>query len=89
MPNDASSIDAEVLADPSPLLTRPEVERLVKAGRSAIYRGIKEKRFPAPIYPFPGCARWRRADVLRFIESAPNEPTTAHRKRAAKKAAAP
>lgn len=49
------------------LLTRPEVEALVKLGRSAIYAKIKDDGFPENIL-LGGRAVWRKSEVMAWVE---------------------
>ncbi|MEQ5789188.1 AlpA family phage regulatory protein [Erythrobacter sp. NFXS35] len=49
------------------LLTRPEVEALVKLGRSAIYAKIKDDGFPDNIM-LGGRAVWRKSEVMAWVE---------------------
>lgn len=49
------------------LLTRPEVEALVKLGRSSIYAKIKDDGFPENIM-LGGRAVWRKSSVMAWVE---------------------
>lgn len=37
---------------------------------STIYKGIKTGLYPAPIKLGPGTSRWRRSEILEFLERA-------------------
>ena len=49
------------------LLTRTEVERRTGLGRSAIYRAMREGRFPAPLRVGPKSVRWLLSGVEQWI----------------------
>ena len=49
------------------LLTWREVSSLTKMSRSAIYRNVKNKTFPAPIKIGPKSIRWRRDQLKEYI----------------------
>lgn len=38
-----------------------------------LYRGIKSGRFPAPIKIGPGTSRWRRSEIIAFLEKAASD----------------
>lgn len=58
---------SQSLSDGDELLTRPEVEALVKLGRSAIYTKIKTDGFPQNIL-LGGRAVWRKSEVMAWVE---------------------
>ncbi len=37
--------------------------------RSTLWAGVKSGRFPAPLYPSRGTARWRRAELEAYVSS--------------------
>lgn len=37
---------------------------------STLYKGIKTGRFPGPIKLGPGTSRWRRSEILAFLDRA-------------------
>lgn len=41
----------------------------IKAGKSTIYQGIKDGRFPRPI-KICGLTRWRRSEIEAFLDAA-------------------
>ena len=49
------------------LLTRHEVERRVGMGRSAIYRAMREGRFPEPLRVGPKSVRWPLSEIEAWI----------------------
>ena len=55
------------------LLTRPEVEALVRLRKSALYRLLRspDSGFPLPLKIGPKAIRWRRSEVLSWLESRP------------------
>ena len=53
------------------LLTRREVEAMVRLGRSAIYRLMREGRFPLPIVVGARSVRWRSGEISQYLESRP------------------
>ena len=57
--------------DTMELLTRREVEAMVRLGRSAIYRLMREGRFPLPIVVGARSVRWRSGEISQYLESRP------------------
>lgn len=53
------------------LLTRAEVERRTGIGRSALYRAMREGRFPAPLRVGPSSVRWPASEIEAWIASLP------------------
>ena len=53
------------------LLTRREVEALVKLSRTRIYILMKENRFPRPIRVGMKAVRWRSEDLESWLASRP------------------
>ena len=55
------------------LLTRPEVEELVRLKKSALYRLLQdpESDFPRPLKIGPKAIRWRRSEVADWLSSRP------------------
>ena len=53
------------------LLTRKQVESLAGIGRSLIYKLMTEGRFPRPVKISSYAVRWRKDEVLAWIESRP------------------
>ena len=49
------------------LLTRAEVERVVGLKRSALYRAMREGRFPEPLRVGPKSVRWLLSEVEQWI----------------------
>lgn len=55
--------------DDDQLLTAREVCDLLKVQRGTIYSLIKTDNFPQPIKLGPKVSRWRRGEVLHYIET--------------------
>ena len=53
------------------LLTRAEVERRCGLGRSALYRAMREGRFPEPLRIGPKSVRWLLSEVEQWIAGLP------------------
>ena len=53
------------------LVTRAEVERRVGLGRSALYRAMREGRFPEPLRVGPKSVRWLLSEVEKWIVDLP------------------
>ena len=51
------------------LLTLKEVIPLVTMKRSWILQQVKDGNFPKPVRLGPRCVRWRKREVLEWIES--------------------
>lgn len=53
------------------LLTRAQVEGLTALGRSALYRAMREQRFPEPVKVGPRSVRWLLSEVQQWIAALP------------------
>ena len=53
------------------LISRAEVEELVGIRRSALYRLMSEGSFPLPVKINQHSVRWRKNEVLDWINSRP------------------
>ncbi len=53
------------------LLPRREVEALTSMSCSMIYRAMERNEFPRPVRIGPSAVRWRRDDIMAWIESRP------------------
>ena len=53
------------------LIDRREVELLTGISRSAIYSLMRKGHFPEPLKISIQCVRWRRAEVLDWVEALP------------------
>ena len=53
------------------LMPLQEVKDLVGLSRSAIYRNMREGRFPTPIKIGGGAVRWRSDEMEQYVESRP------------------
>ena len=55
------------------LLTRPEVEGLVRLKKSALYRLLQDPAsdFPRPLKIGPKAVRWRASEVSAWLASRP------------------
>ena len=51
------------------LLTLKEVIPLVTMKRSWILQQVKDGNFPKPVRLGPRCVRWRKREILEWIES--------------------
>jgi prophage regulatory protein len=49
------------------LLRRPEVEKMTGRGRSAIYEGISNGTFPAPVKIGPRAVAWPESTIAQWI----------------------
>ena len=53
------------------MLTRVEVERRTGLGRSALYRAMREGRFPEPFRVGPASVRWSQREVEAWVAALP------------------
>ena len=53
------------------LLTRAEVERVVGLKRSALYRAMREGRFPEPLRVGPKSVRWLLSEIEKWVAGLP------------------
>ena len=62
------------------LLTRPEVEGLVRLKKSAIYRlsDDPDSDFPRPLKIGPKAIRWRRSELTAWLDSRPRSHRSAN-----------
>ena len=62
------------------LLTRPEVEGLVRLKKSAIYRLLEDpgSDFPRPLKIGSKAIRWRRSEVAAWLDSRPRSHGSAN-----------
>ena len=51
------------------VMTLPEVIKLTTLSKPTIYSYIRDGRFPRQIRIGPGRVVWRRADVMKYLES--------------------
>ena len=51
------------------LLRRPEVEQIVGAGTSTLYKMVREGRFPKPIKITAAAVRWRLSEINAWMEA--------------------
>lgn len=51
------------------LLTVTELAESVRVSTSTIWRRVADGTLPMPIYPSPGCPRWRPAEILAVREA--------------------
>ena len=61
------------------LIRRTEVERICGLSRSAIYRLMREGRFPEPIQIGPRAVRWKSTEIDAFLASRPRATGEASR----------
>jgi len=57
--------------DQEVLLTRREVERLCRLGRSTLYRKMRDGTFPVPLKVSERAVRWRDSDIRAYVDSRP------------------
>ena len=60
-----------MLTDPDVLLTRREVERLCRLGRSTLYRKMRDGTSPVPLKVSERAVRWRDSDIRAYVDSRP------------------
>ena len=53
------------------LMTRKDVEQMTGLGRSSIYKMMSEGAFPRPLKVSAYAVRWRRDEIVQWIESRP------------------
>ena len=53
------------------LLTRREVESIVKLSRASIYNLMRRDMFPVPIKIGPQAVRWKQSEIVAWLESRP------------------
>ncbi len=51
------------------LLKLPEVLARLQISKSTFWKGIKEGRFPKPVYVTDRSPRWRLGDIIRLTET--------------------
>ena len=57
--------------DQDVLLTRREVERLCRLGRSTLYKKMRDGTFPVPLKVSARAVRWRESEIRAYIDSRP------------------
>ena len=60
-----------MLTDQDVLLTRPEVERLCRLGRSTLYNKMREGTFPVPLKVSARAVRWRESEICAYVDARP------------------
>ena len=53
------------------LMRRRDVEEITGLSRSSIYRKMEEGTFPRSVRVTPGSVRWRRSEIMDWMESLP------------------
>ena len=53
------------------LLTRQQVEKILKVRRSTIYKWLRLGMLIQPIKMSSGCVRWRKSELEDWIDSRP------------------
>jgi predicted DNA-binding transcriptional regulator AlpA len=64
------------------LLTAQRSAQAVGLSTPAFWKGVKDQRFPAPVYPAPRAPRWFEHELLAAVErtrSLPSEAMAARR----------
>ena len=59
------------MTDNDCLLRRAEVEKRTGLSRSAIYRLMREEKFPAPVKIGKRAVRWPQSEISEFIAARP------------------
>ena len=77
--------------DPKPLLLKIfEVQRLLRVGRSTVYKLLAEDPdFPRPVKVTSKAVAWRREDLEKWVASRPDVEVHAAKARTARAASAP
>lgn len=65
--SDTGSSISQKLRSGDALLTREEVEAIVRFGRQTIYNKMRDDGFPEPV-KFGALSRWKKSEVLVWIE---------------------
>ena len=60
-----------MLTDQDVLLTRREVERLCRLGRSTLYKKMRDGTFPVPLKVSERAVRWRESEIRAYVDSRP------------------
>ena len=53
------------------LLTRREVESVVKLSRASIYNLMRKDKFPLPLKVGPQAVRWKQSEIIQWLEACP------------------
>ncbi len=54
------------------LLTKKEAAKVAKIAESTLDKYVKEGKFPKPVY-LGSYPRWRKSDILKFIDNLPSK----------------
>ena len=63
------------------LLTKQEVARMVQVSVRTIARYVELKKFPQPIRFSQICVRWRRQDIIDYLEQFGKKRAAPHKRR--------
>ena len=77
--------------DPKPLLLKiGEVQRLLRVGRSTVYKLLAEDPdFPRPVHVTSKSVAWRREDLEKWVQSRPEVEVHAAKARTVRAASVP
>jgi len=59
-----------IASEPALLLTAEQAAKLLSIGKSTLWREVEAHQLPAPV-KIGGSTRWRRGDLVRFVEELP------------------
>jgi predicted DNA-binding transcriptional regulator AlpA len=51
------------------LLAAPQAARLCSVSVATWHRWVADDRTPEPLRPSPGCVRWRRSEIVAWVEA--------------------
>ena len=63
------SAEREVSSSSERLISWPQLKTLIPLSRTTVWRGIRDRRFPAPIKISPGRVAWAERDILEWISN--------------------
>jgi len=59
--------EKDIASEPALLLTAEQAAKLLSIGKSTLWREVEARHLPAPV-KIAGNTRWRRGDLVRFVE---------------------
>ena len=59
------------MADDDRMSRREEVEEFVGLSSSAIYRMMRRNEFPLPVKIGPKAVRWKKSELVEFLDRCP------------------
>ncbi len=67
-----TTVVVEIDAEDIPLLLAPrEAAFMLGMSEPSLVAGVKNGTLPKPVYPIKGHPRWRREDLIKYVESLP------------------